>query len=62
MHNPNEEMRVIPTDSIVMKVDKAAVLRSGMMIPGGTIPDYMDHLAERQTGTLQERTHDVGDA
>ena len=41
MHNPKEEMRLIPTDSIVMKVDKAAVLRSGMMIPGGTIPDYM---------------------
>ena len=30
-----------PTDSIVMKVDKEAVRRSGMMIPGDSIPDYM---------------------
>ena len=38
----NEELRVIPTDSIVIKVDKEAVKRSGMLIPeGDTIPDYM---------------------
>lgn len=35
---------VIPTDSIVVKIDKEAVRRSGMMIPealGESIPDYM---------------------
>ncbi|KAA5085774.1 DUF2723 domain-containing protein [Bacteroides fragilis] len=35
---------VIPTDSIVVKIDKEAVCRSGMMIPealGDSIPDYM---------------------
>ena len=35
---------VIPTDSIVVKIDKDAVRRSGMMIPealGDSIPDYM---------------------
>ena len=35
---------VVPTDSIVIKVDKEAVRRSGMMIPealGDSIPDYM---------------------
>ena len=37
----NEELKVIPTDSIVIKVDKEAVRRSGMLIPGDSIPDYM---------------------
>jgi len=35
---------VIPTDSIVVKIDKEAVRRSGMKIPaalGDSIPDYM---------------------
>ena len=35
---------MIPTDSIVLKIDKEAVLRSGMTIPkalNGEIPDYM---------------------
>ena len=35
---------VIPTDSIVVKIDKEAVRRSGMMIPaalGDSIPNYM---------------------
>lgn len=35
---------MIPTDSIVIKIDKEAVKRSGMMIPDslhGQIPDYM---------------------
>jgi hypothetical protein len=42
--NDDEELHFIPTDSIVMKVDKEAVRRSGMMIPkalGDSIPDYM---------------------
>ncbi len=37
----DDELKVIPTDSIVIKVDKEAVRRSGMMIPGDSIPDYM---------------------
>lgn len=39
--NPiSEDLHIIPTDSIVIKVDKEAVKRSGMMIPD-SIPDYM---------------------
>ena len=42
VRNPKDQsLRVIPTDSLVIKVDKEAVRRSGMMIPGDTIPDYM---------------------
>ncbi len=37
----HSDLRVIPTDSIVLKVDKEAVRRSGMLIPGDSIPDYM---------------------
>ncbi|WP_288880425.1 DUF2723 domain-containing protein [uncultured Bacteroides sp.] len=37
----DKDLKVIPTDSIVIKVDKEAVRRSGMMIPGDSIPDYM---------------------
>jgi hypothetical protein len=41
IRNKNQNLHVIPTDSIVIKVDKEAVRRSGMMIPGDSIPDYM---------------------
>ena len=41
VRSKNDDLKVIPTDSIVMKVDKEAVRRSGMMIPGDSIPDYM---------------------
>lgn len=37
----NPELNIIPTDSIVMKVDKEAVRKSGMIIPGDSIPEYM---------------------
>ncbi len=37
----NPEMQIIPTDSIVVTIDKEAVRRSGMMIAGDSIPDYM---------------------
>ncbi|MCD8081148.1 MAG: DUF2723 domain-containing protein [Bacteroides sp.] len=37
----NESLQVIPTDSIVLKVDKEAVIRSGMALPGDSIPEYM---------------------
>jgi len=37
----NESLQVIPTDSMVLKVDKEAVIRSGMVMPGDSIPEYM---------------------
>ncbi|MBR5053760.1 MAG: hypothetical protein IKW91_11125, partial [Bacteroidaceae bacterium] len=37
----NPELRFIPTDSIVLTIDKEAVRRSGMMIAGDSIPDKM---------------------
>lgn len=44
VRSDNEQMRIIPTDSIVMKLDKEAILRSRMPIPeslAGEIPEYM---------------------
>ena len=44
VRSPKEGLQMIPTDSIVIKLDKEAVKRSGMMIPDslhGEIPDYM---------------------
>ena len=37
----NPDLRFIPTDSIVLTVDKEAVRRSGMMMAGDSIPDQM---------------------
>ena len=45
--NKDITLPLIPTDSIVVKIDKEAVKRSGMMIPealGDSIPNYM-HLS-----------------
>ena len=39
--NENPELQIIPTDSIVFAIDKEAVRRSGMMIAGDSIPDFM---------------------
>ena len=44
VRNPKEGLQVIPTDSVVIKLDKEAIKRSGMMIPkqlNGEIPEYM---------------------
>ncbi|WP_321478752.1 DUF2723 domain-containing protein [uncultured Bacteroides sp.] len=44
VRSDKEGLHVIPTDSIVIKIDKEAVRRSGMKIPGAlgdSIPDYM---------------------
>ena len=44
VRSPKEGLQLIPTHSIVIKLDKEAVKRSGMMIPDslhGEIPDYM---------------------
>ena len=43
-HPQNSELQIIPTDSIVLKLDKEAIKRSGMLIPdslNGEIPEYM---------------------
>ena len=37
----NPDLRFIPTDSIVITIDKEAVRRSGMMMAGDSIPDKM---------------------
>ncbi|RUL58914.1 protein O-mannosyl-transferase family [Prevotella koreensis] len=42
LHNENPDMRVIPTDTLHLKVDKEAVRRSGMFMPSDTIPDIME--------------------
>lgn len=39
--NEHEELQCFPTDSIVISIDKEAVRRSGMLIPGDSIPDVM---------------------
>ena len=39
--NDNPDFQIIPTDSIVMTVDKEAVRKSGMMIAADSIPDVM---------------------
>ena len=39
--NDNPDLQIIPTDSIVFAVDKEAVRRSGMMLAGDSIPDFM---------------------
>ena len=40
VRNPKMGQQVIPTDSIVLKLDKEAIKRSGMMVPD-SIPEYM---------------------
>ena len=41
VRNPKDsELQMIPTDSLVIKLDKEAIKRSGMMTPD-SIPDYM---------------------
>ena len=45
VRSPKEGLQMIPTDSIVIKLDKEAIKRSGMMIPDslhGEIPEYMN--------------------
>jgi len=39
--NPNEELHVIPTDTVYLTIDKEAVKRSGMLLQGDSIPDRM---------------------
>ena len=39
--NDNPELQIIPTDSIVLTIDKEAVRKSGMMMAADSIPDVM---------------------
>lgn len=44
VRNKNNDLKIIPTDSIIIPLDKEAIRRSGMMIPaslGDSIPDHM---------------------
>lgn len=41
VRSKDAETHVIPTDTIYMTIDKEAVKKSGMMIPGDSIPDKM---------------------
>ena len=44
IRSDKEDLRVIPTDSLIITIDKEAVRRSGMLIPkalGDSIPDVM---------------------
>ncbi len=53
VRSDKEGLRVIPTDSLVMKIDKEAVRRSGMKIPdalGDSIPEYMTILLRDANG------------
>lgn len=53
VRSEKEGLRVIPTDSLVMKIDKDAVRRSGMKIPdalGDSIPEYMTILLRDANG------------
>lgn len=51
VRNKEADLHCIPTDSIVLTLDKEAVRRSGMMIPGDSIPDVM-HISLKGKGGL----------
>ena len=53
IRSDKEGLHIVPTDSIVVKIDKEAVRRSGMMIPealGDSIPDHMTILLRDDNG------------
>ena len=53
VRSDKEGLHVIPTDSIVIKIDKEAIRRSGMKIPealGDSIPDHMNILLRDDNG------------
>lgn len=41
VRNSDPDLHCIPTDTLEIKLDKEAIRRSGMMIPGDSIPDKM---------------------
>ncbi|WP_322933574.1 DUF2723 domain-containing protein [Bacteroides sp. CG01] len=53
IRSDKEGLHVIPTDSIVIKIDKETIRRSGMKIPealGDSIPDHMNILLRDDNG------------
>ena len=57
--NKNEELHYIPTDTVYITLDKAAVLRSGMYIPeqyhGATDEETMSKMPDRMVISLKGR-------
>ena len=51
IRNDNPDLQIIPTDSIVVTVDKEAVRKSGMMIAADSIPDVM-HISLKGRGNI----------
>ncbi len=51
IRNENPELQMIPTDSIVVTIDKEAVKASGMMIAADSIPDVM-HISLKGRGSI----------
>ena len=49
--NDNPDLQIIPTDSIVITIDKEAVKRSGMMMAADSIPDVM-HISLKGRGSV----------
>ena len=49
--NDNADLQIIPTDSIVITIDKEAVRRSGMMLADDSIPDVM-HISLKGRSTV----------
>ncbi len=49
----HDALNVIPTDTIYMTVDKNAVRKSGMMLPGDSIPDRMVISLTDENGNTQ---------
>ena len=51
IRSDNPDLQIIPTDSIVITVDKEAVRKSGMMIAADSIPDVM-HISLKGRGSV----------
>ncbi len=49
--NDNPDLQIIPTDSLVLTIDKEAVRRSGMMMADDSIPDVM-HISLKGKGAV----------
>lgn len=59
--NPNDQLHVIPTDTLYLTIDKEAVLRSGMFIPaqyrGTTDEETMAKMPDYMTISLKGRRY-----
>jgi len=55
VRSSSDDMHVIPTDSIVMTIDKDAVRRSGMKLVDDSIPDYL-HISLKGKNALYKNS------